>query len=220
MPETGPDPKASESPTRTALIEAALHLFGRKGYDAASTREIAARAGANVAAIAYHFGGKAGLRMACVEAISAQLDGIVPAAAVQLPETPAEAQAALEAILRAAVRFLAAAGPAQDFAVCLLREITMAGPLVDTIYGEIIAPRHRILCRLWGLATGQDPESEPVRLTVFAMMGQAIYFRIGQPMILRRMGWQAIDPARADRIADLLVETLRAALAASERNAT
>ena len=61
-----PDSAQGES-TRDKLIAAGLHLFGRKGFAATSTREIAARAGTNVASIAYHFGGKDGLRMACAE---------------------------------------------------------------------------------------------------------------------------------------------------------
>lgn len=211
-----PSPDA-EMPTRAALIEAALHLFGRKGFDGASTREIAARAGANVAAIAYHFGGKAGLRLACVEAIAAEIDTILPAdGAALLPERAEEAAAVLERLLHAAVRFVAGPGPAQDFAVFLLREITMAGPLVDPIYERIIGPRHRMLCRLWGRATGLDPESEGVRLAVFAMIGQVIYFRVGQPMVLRRLGWDAIGPERAAAIADLLAGNLHGALAASK----
>ena len=48
--------------TRLALIRAALDLFGAKGFEAASTRDVAAAAGANLASIAYHFGGKEGLR--------------------------------------------------------------------------------------------------------------------------------------------------------------
>ncbi|MBN9445309.1 MAG: TetR family transcriptional regulator, partial [Bosea sp.] len=47
--------------TRQALIRAGLDLFGRNGFDATSTREIAQAAGVNSAGIAYHFGGKDGL---------------------------------------------------------------------------------------------------------------------------------------------------------------
>ena len=37
--------------TRAQLIEAALDVFGRRGFEGASTREIAKAAGANLAAI-------------------------------------------------------------------------------------------------------------------------------------------------------------------------
>ena len=59
-----PDPKpAVQTPpssadlTRLALIRAALTLFGSKGFDGTSTRDIAALANANIGSIAYHFGG-------------------------------------------------------------------------------------------------------------------------------------------------------------------
>src|SRR6476660_4731072 len=69
-----PDAKSSRretSPelTRAALVGAALKLFGRQGFDGTSTREIAAEAQANIGSIAYHFGGKEGLRAAAADYI-------------------------------------------------------------------------------------------------------------------------------------------------------
>lgn len=47
--------------TRADLIEAAVEVFAAKGFEAGSVREIARAAGANLAAVSYHFGGKEGL---------------------------------------------------------------------------------------------------------------------------------------------------------------
>ncbi len=46
---------------RAQLLLAALRLFAEKGFAKTSTREIAQAAGANIAAISYYFGDKAGL---------------------------------------------------------------------------------------------------------------------------------------------------------------
>lgn len=46
---------------RTQLLQTALRLFADKGFAKTSTRQIALAAGANVAAISYYFGDKAGL---------------------------------------------------------------------------------------------------------------------------------------------------------------
>jgi len=46
---------------RLLLLHAALRLFAQKGFAKTSTREIALAAGANLAAIRYYFGDKAGL---------------------------------------------------------------------------------------------------------------------------------------------------------------
>lgn len=49
------------SNTQTALLEAAEGLFCERGFGGVSTREIVEKAGANIAAIKYHFGSKEGL---------------------------------------------------------------------------------------------------------------------------------------------------------------
>ena len=54
----GPLRAAASDPTRDRLLDAAEVLFAEKGYAEASVREITARAGANLAAVNYHFGDK------------------------------------------------------------------------------------------------------------------------------------------------------------------
>ena len=64
---------------RTRLLVEAERLFAEKGYAKASTREICAAAGLNVAAIHYHFGGKEGLYrevlLGPVRELTGQFDG-------------------------------------------------------------------------------------------------------------------------------------------------
>jgi TetR/AcrR family transcriptional regulator, regulator of cefoperazone and chloramphenicol sensitivity len=53
--------RADGAEARQQLLHAALGLFAEKGFSKTSTREIALAAGANIAAISYYFGDKAGL---------------------------------------------------------------------------------------------------------------------------------------------------------------
>ena len=53
--------RADGAEARQLLLHSALKLFAEKGFAKTSTREIALAAGANVAAISYYFGDKAGL---------------------------------------------------------------------------------------------------------------------------------------------------------------
>jgi AcrR family transcriptional regulator len=53
--------------TREALLDAAESLFGEHGLQAASLRAITQQAGANLAAVHYHFGSKEGLIRAVFE---------------------------------------------------------------------------------------------------------------------------------------------------------
>ncbi|QFG22258.1 TetR/AcrR family transcriptional regulator [Actinomadura sp. WMMB 499] len=49
-------PRARDSGTRAALIDAATRLMLDEGYAAVTTRKVAAKAGANPALVYYHFG--------------------------------------------------------------------------------------------------------------------------------------------------------------------
>lgn len=59
--------------TRKRLLKAGLRLFGMKGYDAVSTRELAKEAGVNPGAIAFHYQGKKGLYEAVLNMVIARM---------------------------------------------------------------------------------------------------------------------------------------------------
>lgn len=61
-------PSAPTHPTKTAIMDAAERMMARHGLDGVSIRSILAEAGANTAALHYHFGSKENL----VEAILAR----------------------------------------------------------------------------------------------------------------------------------------------------
>ncbi|MEC3861558.1 CerR family C-terminal domain-containing protein [Mesobacterium sp. TK19101] len=204
---------AETHPTRAALVQAALELFGQQGFDATSTRQLAERAGVNVAAISYHFGGKAGLRSACAQAVVSRISQAFGAAMdSDMPQSPAAAADQIEAVLRRLVSLLVAAPDTQGMVAFVLRELSHPGEVTDTIYSQVFAPRHAHLCRLWAIATGQPPEAEATRLTVFSIIGQVLYFRIAQPIVERRMDWAGIGQEQAGQIADVVVRNLRATL--------
>jgi AcrR family transcriptional regulator len=62
MPGAEPDEHV-----RTRLLNAAVRVFDRKGYAAASVREVAEMAGVTKPALYYHFGSKEGLLLAILE---------------------------------------------------------------------------------------------------------------------------------------------------------
>src|SRR6185312_1309491 len=59
--------------TRERIIDAAVKLFGERGFAAASTRDIATAAGVNAPALQYYFENKEGLYQACAEFIASDL---------------------------------------------------------------------------------------------------------------------------------------------------
>ena len=212
-------PEKAGDQTRAALIGAAIRLFGSKGYDATSTREIAAAAGANIASIAYHFGGKEGLRLACAEMVAGRIEGVVgPVLASMDPGGgPARAQAAFERVIMGVTEFMLGQAEARDIAGFMVREMGIPGPVFDKVYVDFILPVHRKLCSLLGLATGQDPESDLIRLGAFSMAGQVVYFRIGHAIVARRMEWEVAGPAEIERIKAVILGNIRAFIATNRR---
>jgi len=61
--------------TRNRIIDAAARAFSERGFRAASTRDIAARAGVNQGLITYHFRGKEKLWKAALDRIFGELAG-------------------------------------------------------------------------------------------------------------------------------------------------
>ena len=56
-----------------------------------------------------------------------------------------------------------------------------------------------------------------MRLAVFALVGQVVYFHIGRPIVERRMGWTGIGPAEVEAVADTVTRNLIARLDADRR---
>jgi AcrR family transcriptional regulator len=203
--------------TRAALVQAALKLFGRQGFDGTSTREIAAEAQANIGSIAYHFGGKEGLRTAAadfiVETIQTVAGQALGNAQAPIPGGPEGAQAQLFAALERMVGFVVASPQAGEIVQFVLRELSHPTAALDRIYDGVFEPTHRRLCQLWEQATGEPAESEATRLTVFTLIGQVIYFRIGREAVMRRMGWNDIGAAEAAKVVAATSGNLEAILA-------
>lgn len=222
--EASREPAASGADqTRLALIQAALKLFGQKGFDGTSTREIAALARANIGSIAYHFGGKEGLRAACAEhivetvnAIAAQAIG--PAAgALAGPMDRETARMLLHAVVERFVMTVVGSPQAVPFVQFVLRELSHPTSALDRIYDGVFEPNHKRFCLLWEKATGQPADSEATMLSVFTVVGQVMYFRIAHEAVTRRMGWADIGAAEGRAIAATVCANIDAMVAATRK---
>lgn len=211
--------------TRQALIRAGLDLFGRNGFDATSTREIAQAAGVNSAGIAYHFGGKDGLRQACAEAIIARMQGVLAGGspAVSMAPDVTDRDAATEqllALIGRVVSFLTTVPESEVVARFVMREMLTPSPAFEALYGGLFEPVHRRVCQVWAAATGMEPEAPETKLAVFAAIGQVFYFRIARPAVTRRLGWDGIGAEEARLIGEAIRRSVRASILACRGEAS
>lgn len=108
--------------TRDGLQTAALELLAQRGQEGVTLREITDRAGANVAAVSYHFGS---LKALCDSAIEHALEQYLDAQILELDSlgSTSTLQEVAAAFARPMVRALAAGG--QDLAV--MRTVARVG---------------------------------------------------------------------------------------------
>jgi AcrR family transcriptional regulator len=204
--------------TRAALIQAALRLFGQKGFEGTSTREIATAAGANIGSIAYHFGGKEGLHTATadhivetIQVVAAQAIGQANAPAIDSTDEQA-ARGQLFTLLEHMMGFFVMRPEAGDIARFVLREMSQPSTALDRIYEGVFEPLHKRLCLAWERVTGQPAESETTKLLVFTMIGQVVYFRIAREVVVQRMGWNDMGDQEAAKLLGIVRDNLDAIL--------
>jgi len=114
--------RAAGQRTRAQLMDAALDLIAERGEEGVTLRELTNAAGANVAAVSYHFGSLKSLRDAAIEqALEHYLDAQQEAVSALDPDSTLEELAA--AFARPMMRALAAGG--RDLAV--MRIVARAG---------------------------------------------------------------------------------------------
>ncbi|SOD91408.1 TetR/AcrR family transcriptional regulator [Streptomyces sp. Ag109_G2-15] len=108
--------------TRDGLLTAALELLAQRGQEGVTLREITDRAGANVAAVSYHFGS---LKALCDSAIEHALERYLDAQILALDslDSTSTLQDLAAAFARPMMRALAAGG--QDLAV--MRTVARVG---------------------------------------------------------------------------------------------
>jgi TetR/AcrR family transcriptional regulator, regulator of cefoperazone and chloramphenicol sensitivity len=143
-------PRTPHGASREKLLAAAIELFGKRGYDGVSTREIAARAGVNIAGIVYNFGGKEELYRACVKHIadtarSGLVDHAISVSRNSEILTPEAATVALHSVAAALVRFLLATPRLDQFARIVVREQMDPSPAFETLFHDVFEPMHQHL---------------------------------------------------------------------------
>ena len=222
-PDGAPARGAAEE-TKRRLLDAALDAYGRYGFDGASTRDIAKRAGVNLAAIPYHFGGKEGLQVAVarhiVEEITSRLGAVVAEADRMLERgavRPAQARAMLHAVLDNGAVMLLGHPEAARWAPFIIREQMQPSPAFDALYDGFMGRAHIVATRLFAITTGRDAADPETITRTFALFGQLVIFRMGRAIVERRLGWTGYGPGEIALVTAMLHDNLDAILDAEAR---
>lgn len=189
------------------IIEAALPQFGRMGFDAASTRDIAKASGVAMSSITYHFGGKQGLYLACADHIAVVIGGVhaplMNAIKANPPQTVEAARAGALALLENFARFMLAP-ESETYCQFIVREQQHPTEAFERIYEHMMSPVLETATSLLAIIKpGRDERSR--RALVTNLVGMALILRIGRACVARIMQVDDIDASTAE----FLVSTMR-----------
>ncbi|AYG62035.1 CerR family C-terminal domain-containing protein [Rhizobium jaguaris] len=202
---------ARSDATREKLLENALDVFGRYGFDGASTRKITNAAGVNLQAIPYYFGSKEGLYIATAEYLADMIGQYVSGMRQRIAEQIAaldaagapldEAQARLfltEIVETMVVLFVSKRSEA--WARFIIREQMEPTAAFERVYSGIMGPMLGLGRRLIGAIIADDPASENVRLRCLSFVGSLMVFRMANAAVLAQMEWDAIGEKEIVRL--------------------
>ena len=213
----------SSDAARNRVLDAALDLFGERGLTGTTVRDIAARAKVNVAAISYYFGGKDELYRAVAGTVIGSVEARVRHRVAHLPDTPptgpAEALAALEMLVETMVDVIVGPEEMRRVARFIIREQMQPTAAFEILYG-VLTRLHAAGTALFGAAAGLDPEAAETKLRVFLMIGQVLFFRIGEAAVLRRLGRDRYDEAFLSEVKALARQNVRAMVEAAREGRT
>jgi AcrR family transcriptional regulator len=212
-----PYPRGEES--RQRIVVSALEVFGRYGFDGASTRLLAREAKVNLAAIAYYFGGKEGLYRAVAEHVASQISErqapVLERVEAALSDPSLDRERALALLLQLLDAFAAmiiASNGADRWARFIIREQMDPTPAFDILYGAVMRRVHGACAALVARLLDQDPEDPDTLIRTSTIIGQILVFRAARATALKRLGWARFTDERVRAIQAIVREQVRAIL--------
>ncbi|MEJ2378781.1 MAG: CerR family C-terminal domain-containing protein [Pseudolabrys sp.] len=163
---------------RQRLIAAATEVFAEKGFSRASTREICRLAGANSAAIHYHFGDKASLYKAVCRPPNSITD--VPDALLSPQSSLREG---LEAFFAPLARLLTESCLSPHRHMLLVREQVLPSGLLNDNCVDFFRPRHEQFCRFLCRHCGAAEPDEAIHHLAVTLGGMAMVLFIKRDFV-------------------------------------
>lgn len=202
--------------TRNALLRAAGDVFAARGFRAATVREICRRAGANIAAVNYHFGDKEALYTEVLQhALQSAREKYPPSLGLP-PDLPATER--LRAFILSFLLRIFDEGPHAHHGKLMVREMAEPTHALDALVRDQIQPMSRQLAGIVGELLGRRAAPELVRACSLSVVSQVLFYHTCRPVISRLFPEMKFDRAQLDRLAAHITEfsliALRSAKAA------
>jgi AcrR family transcriptional regulator len=213
--KTRASPRPSRMKTRkdtsALLIESGIVLFGARGYDGVTTRELAHGARTNISSIKYHFGGKEELYRAVLEEIIQEIKELVGPLLRALRNGVAEANGNQDVLTRLARQFAegwcrAALGDprTQKRIPPIVRELIQPSRHFKVIYNGFFCVLYEVLGELLAAAHGQTAVDQQLQIRTHIIMNVVWGFIYTESLLWHQMGWNGYNRNRIEAIVPVL----------------
>jgi AcrR family transcriptional regulator len=190
----------SPSQTQRRIIESAGEIFADSGYRHATIRAISDRAGVNVAAVNYHFGGKKNLYMAVLKYWRSR-------AFEKYPFDPTDyvtgsPQERLKAFVRVLLFRVLDEGDGSRFARLMAQEFIQPTSGFDMIVDETVRPLFGFLSATVRQLLKNRSSEQTATLCCASTVGQVFQFYLGRHVMRRLLDRESLNKEEIESIAE------------------
>jgi TetR/AcrR family transcriptional regulator, regulator of cefoperazone and chloramphenicol sensitivity len=186
------------SETQRRMIEAAGEIFAESGYSHTTIRAISNRAGVNVAAINYHFGGKKALYAAVLKYWRSKAFEKYPFDPSDLSASPEER---LAAFIRVLLFRVLDEGDGSRFAKLMAQEFIRPTSGLDVIVEETMRPLFGFLSATVRQFLGDRVDDQTVVLCCASVVGQVFQFYLGRHVMRRLLNREFLNREEIEAVA-------------------
>jgi TetR/AcrR family transcriptional regulator, regulator of cefoperazone and chloramphenicol sensitivity len=185
------------------VLEAAGEVFAERGYYDATVREICARAGANVAAVNYHFRDKLGLY---TEVLRQAVGAVQNEAIRKALDDDAEPEEVLRQAIRAMFKKMCGADrPDLRFGL-MAHELAHPTPALSRVIDEAIRPVYSRLREIIGTILRLPADHETTRLCTISVVGQIVHYAHARPVLAQLWPALKMTPSRVEQIGNHIAD--------------
>jgi AcrR family transcriptional regulator len=195
------EPELTPAPDRTReqLIEAAAAVFARAGFRAATVREICQKAGANIAAVNYHFGDKEALYAEVLShALQRARQKYPPELGLGPKATPEER---LHAFVHSFLLRIFDDGPHAHHAKLMAREMVEPTAALDRLVREEIGPMAGTLMGIVRTLLGRGASDAQLRRCGMSVVSQVLFYHHCRPVVTRLFPDLKFKPREIEELA-------------------
>lgn len=209
--------------TRALLLNTALQLFAVHGFDSVTTRQLAKEAGVNIAAIAYHFGGKRELYRAVltqlVDDTEPHIGETIRDVGGRIDDAKGDPQQ-LTAIVVNLTQNLISLFLGAEFmrwrGPLVIREYALPSEDFEIIYRGRIEPMHKLLTALVAAILNLPSDAPECAIRAHTFMGQLFVFGIARTVLWQRLDWDSYTPERVALVTETVTQSILASLGLQE----